>query len=179
MDGHFVPNIALGVETVKAAKRSTSIPLEIHLMVERPDIYWKLFRDAGGSRFLVHFESQADIARLGAETKKEGYKVGIAINPETRFSAISDIVGDFDYLLVMSVHPGFSGQKFIDDVIPKVKESSEFISRNKLKTLIEVDGGVNLEKGKLCAASGANILASASYIFSSNVEERIQDLKSL
>lgn len=179
MDGHFVPNFALGVETTRAIREYSSLPMEIHLMVERPDKYWKAFRDAGGSRFLIHYESQADILTTAREIARDGFETGLAINPETSFSRVSDMVGEFDSLLAMTIHPGFSGQKFMEETVPKVKEASTFISGNNLKTLVEVDGGITYDTGRLCAEAGAKSLASASYIFNNDRVSNIRKLKSL
>ena len=179
MDGHFVPNFALGVESVRAIKRYTSLPLEIHLMVERPDIYWKPFMEAGGSRFLIHFESQADILGTIRKIREAGCEPGLAVNPETRFSTVSGMMHELDYLLIMTIHPGFSSQKFMDEVVPKIRESSAFVAANRLDTVIEIDGGVNLETGLVCADAGAGALASASYVFRGDTVENIRKLKNL
>ncbi len=179
MDGHFVPNLTMGPEIVKAIRRSTSKPLEAHLMIERPDKYYKDFIDAGSDVLLVHQECLVDFPKLIADIKDAGAEFGIVINPDTPFSSVQKYLEHSSILLVMSVHPGFSGQKFIEYVLPKITEAKEYIREHGLKTLVEVDGGVNNITGKKAAEAGADILVSASYIFSGNIPERIGILKNL
>lgn len=178
MDGHFVPNLTMGPDLVKAVRKSTSLPLESHLMIDRPDKYYEKFVDAGSDTLLIHYESPVNLTDLFGKMSNKGVDYGLVINPETPFSEVSDLIQDASILLIMSVHPGFSGQSFID-VVDKISEASQFIKENGLKTMIEVDGGINLETGKKSVVAGANILVSASYIFSGNIKERIQSLKNL
>ncbi|MCL4420622.1 MAG: ribulose-phosphate 3-epimerase [Candidatus Thermoplasmatota archaeon] len=179
MDGHFVPNITVGPDFVKAVRRSTTKPIEVHLMIERPDHYYKSFIDAGADILTVHSECLINFADLNKKIYAEGKKMGIAVNPETQ---ISDILPDFygaELLVIMSVHPGFSYQKFLDYVKPKISESRQIIDSRNLGIQIEIDGGVNDVTGSECAKLGADILVSASYIFSNGIKEPIQKLKSL
>ena len=179
MDGHFVPNLTGGPDLVKAVNRSTKKPLESHLMIERPDRYYKNFIEAGSDILLVHQECLVDFKKLIADIRAEGASFGIVINPETPFSKAEKFLEDSDILLVMSVHPGFSGQKFIDYVVPKISEARKYIDEHGLKTKIEVDGGVTDVTGRKALEAGADILVSASYIFSGNIGERIRTLQSL
>ena len=179
MDGHFVPNLTGGPDLVKAVNRSTKKPLESHLMIERPDRYYKNFIEAGSDILLVHQECLVDFKKLIADIRAEGASFGIVINPETPFSKAEKFLEDSEILLVMSVHPGFSGQKFIDYVVPKISEARKYIDEHGLKTKIEVDGGVTDVTGKKALEAGADILVSASYIFSGNIGERIRTLQSL
>lgn len=178
MDGHFVPNITMGPAVVKSIRKSTDVTLEAHLMIDRPDKYYKHFSDAGADILLIHYESPVNISGLLEKLKKEGIRHGIVINPDTEFKEVSDLLETSEILLIMSVYPGFSGQKFID-VTDKVSEASAYIKDHGLKTRIEVDGGINNETGKKVAEAGADIVVSGSYIFSGNIKERIESLKAL
>lgn len=179
MDGHFVPNLTMGPDLVKAVRRSTSKPLEAHLMIERPDHYYRKFIEAGADILLIHQECLVDFKKLIEDIREAGGRFGIVINPDTPFSSVTHLLEYSDILLIMSVHPGFSGQKFIDYVVPKIKEARDYIDSHGLKTMIEVDGGVNNETGKKAVEAGADILVSASYIFSGNIGERIGILQDL
>lgn len=178
MDGHFVPNLTMGPDLVKAIRKSTDLTLEAHLMIDRPDKYYEKFVEAGSDVLLIHYESPVNLAGLFEKMDSEGVRHGLVINPETGFGEVSDLVSGAEILLIMSVHPGFSGQKFID-VTDKIAEASSYIASHNLKTRIEVDGGINLETGRRCVDAGADILVSASYIFSGVIEERIGALRAL
>lgn len=179
MDGHFVPNLTMGPNTVKAIRRVTKQPLEAHLMIERPDKYYRRFIEAGSDILLVHQECLVDFKKLISGIKEEGAGFGIVINPETPFESVHNYLEDSEILLVMSVHPGFSGQKFIDSVLPKITEARDYIKDHGFNTEIEVDGGVTDVTGRKAVDAGADVLVSASYIFSSNISERISTLKNL
>ena len=178
MDGHFVPNLTMGPELVKAIRKSTDLTLESHLMIDRPDKYYSKFVEAGSDILLIHYESPVNITGLFGKMRDEGARYGIVINPGTEFKEVSDLLEGSEILLIMSVHPGFSGQKFIN-VADKVSEASEFIKDHGLETKIEVDGGINNETGRIVAQAGADIVVSGSYIFSGNIKERIESLKTL
>lgn len=178
MDGHFVPNITIGPEVVKAIRKSTDLALEAHLMVERPDKYYRNFHEAGADVLLVHYESPVNLVGLFQKMREEGIRYGVVINPETEFTEVSDLLDGAEILLIMSVHPGFSGQKFID-VLDKVSSASRYIKENGLSTKVEIDGGINYDTGSRAARAGADILVSGSYIFSGNIGERIKGLKAL
>lgn len=179
MDGHFVPNLTMGPELVRAIRRSTKKPLEAHLMIERPDRYYKNFIDAGSDLLLVHQECLVDIRKLAADIRSEGAGFGLVVNPDTPFSMAEKFLEDSDILLIMTVHPGFSGQKFIDYVMPKIEEARRYIDDHGLKTKIEVDGGVTDVTGKKIIEAGADIIVSGSYIFTGNIGERIRTLQAL
>ena len=162
MDGHFVPNITIGPVVVKDIRRVTRLPLDVHLMIEKPEDFISPFIKAGSDMLTVHIEtvSRAKIRELKKELKANDVKLGVSLNPDTPVSAARSLVGIADFFLLMSVYPGFSGQKFIPGVIPKIKKL-----RSMFEGDIAVDGGVNDgNAGKLIRA-GANILASGSYIF--------------
>ncbi len=179
MDGHFVPNLTMGPDLVKAVRRNTKKKLEAHLMIDRPDKYYGPFLDAGADTLLVHAECLVDFKKLHTDITSAGGDFGIVVNPETPLEHAIPYLEDARILLIMSVHPGFSGQKFIPATIDKMKRAKNYITSKKLKVEIEVDGGINDETGSLCAEAGADILVSASYIFSGNIAERIGILKEM
>ncbi len=179
MDGHFVPNITVGSDFVKAVRNSTNKPIEVHLMIDRPDLYYKGFIDAGADILTVHSECLVNFKTMRENILEHGGKMGIAINPET---PIESILPDFygaSLLVIMSVHPGFSYQKFLEYVKPKISEARRIITEKKLKIDIEMDGGINDKTGNECAMLGADILVSASYIFSNGIMDPIRKLNSL
>ncbi len=178
MDGHFAPNISMGPDFYNMIRKLTEVPVESHLMVERPDIYYDRFTDHDRDTVLIHYESPVNILGLIKKLREENVPYGIAINPETPFGKVADLIDDAKILLVMSVHPGFSGQKFID-VTGKIREASQYIRDKNLKTMIEVDGGINDETAEKARKSGADIAVSASYIFGGPIDERIRVLSSI
>lgn len=179
MDGHFVPNLTMGPDLISAVRRRTKKRLESHLMIDRPDRYYKSFIEAGSDILLIHAECLVNFRKLRKDISDYGAEFGIVINPETPLSEVLPLLPESRILLLMSVHPGFSGQKFIAGTVDKIREARSYIDGNGLDTEIEVDGGINDITGKLCADAGADILVSASYIFSGNIHERIGLLKSL
>lgn len=179
MDGHFVPNLTMGPDLIRAVRRVTDKPLETHLMIERPDHYYKSFIDAGSDVLLIHEECLVNFKELIAGIRDSGAGFGIVINPETPVASVHKFLEYADILLIMSVHPGFSGQKFLEYVLPKISEARSYINDHGMKTQIEVDGGVTNQTGKLAIDAGADILVSASYIFSGNIGERISILQNL
>ena len=170
MDGHFVPNITIGPCVVRSIRKITKLPLIAHLMIENPFKYAEDFFKAGADAISVHIEAitSDDFKANASEIKKKNKKLGIAINPPTELSRIKDVTSLADFVLVMSVNPGFSGQKFISDVIPKIKALREFYSGD-----IEVDGGINDKNAKLVIEAGANIVAAASYIFKAKDKKEV------
>lgn len=179
MDGHFVPNLTMGPDLVKAIRKSTDLELEAHLMVERPDEYYRKFSDAGADTLLVHYESPVNTMALLRKMESEKLNYGIVINPDTDFSSVVPFLQKSRILLVMTVYPGFSGQKFIESALPKVREARKYIDENGLETKIEIDGGINDVTGKMAVDAGADILVSGSYLFSGEIEKRIGILKEL
>ncbi|MCM3110196.1 ribulose-phosphate 3-epimerase [Lederbergia lenta] len=166
MDGHFVPNISMGPFIVEAVRKVTSLPLDVHLMIENPDRYIEQFIDAGADYITVHMEASPHIHRTVQEIRRLGAKPGVVINPGTPASSISSIIDYVDMVLVMTVNPGFGGQSFIPGVLPKIREIKQMIIGKELDIDIEVDGGINSETLKLCKDAGANIFVAGSAIFS-------------
>ena len=179
MDGHFVPNLTMGPDLVKAVRRCTDLDLEAHLMLQNPDKYYRKFIDAGASIPLIHLEAPINTGLLIKKIRNEGNRFGIVINPETPLEKALPFLEDASLLLIMSVHPGFSGQKFIEDAVDKIREARSYIDRHKLETSIEVDGGITLDTAKICRDAGADIVVSASYIFSGEVTEKVRLLTRL
>jgi ribulose-phosphate 3-epimerase len=175
-----VPNISFGFPVIEAIKRHATKPLDVHIMIENPDLYIKDFKKYGADILTFHYEASRHIHRTIQAIKAEGMKAGIALNPHTPVSLLSDIIKDLDLVLIMSVNPGFGGQKFIPNAISKVKELKALIEANKCECIIEVDGGVNLETGKLLVEAGANALVAGSFVFNSeNPTNTIANLKAL
>ena len=180
MDGVFVPNISFGFPVIEAIKRHAEKPLDVHLMIENPDHYISDFKKAGADILTVHFESCTHLHRTIQAIKEAGMKAGVALNPHSPVSLLEDIIEDLDLVLIMSVNPGYGGQKFIPNAIKKVRETKILIESKSSKALIEVDGGVNIETGAELLKAGANVLVAGSFVFNSkNPETTIQDLKNL
>ena len=173
MDGHFVPNITIGPPVVKCIK--TKLPLDCHLMIQNPELYIEDFVKAGAASITVHQEACTHLNRVIQLIKSFGVKAAVSINPATPIEMIEEVIDDVDMVLVMSVNPGFGGQKFIENAIGKIAALREL----KPKLDIEVDGGINAETAKLCIEAGANILVAGSYIFGAKDRRKaIQSLRS-
>jgi len=173
MDGHFVPNITMGPLVVKAVKKCAKRPLDVHLMIENPDKYIEAFAKAGADIITIQVEASTDIARDIELIKKYGSKPGLVVNPETAIDKVFPYLDKIDMVLVMSVHPGFAGQKFMAEVLPKIKQL-----REKTDIDIEIDGGINLETAPLAIQAGANVLVAGSAIFySKDYKQVINKLK--
>ncbi|MEM0155675.1 MAG: ribulose-phosphate 3-epimerase [Thermoplasmataceae archaeon] len=179
MDGHFAPNLTIGPDFIKAVKHCASVPLETHLMIDRPDKYYDAFVKAGSDVIMIHYESPIDVGSLLNKLGHEGIKYSLVINPETPVVQVKDLIPGCYSVLVMSVHPGFSGQKFIPDSPVKIMEMRDLLDSISPDTLLEVDGGINLETGKLCADAGADVLVSGSFIFGNDLTGSINVLKGL
>lgn len=178
MDGHFVPNITFGPMIVRDINRSTRLPLDVHLMIENPDFYLEAFIKAGATYLTVSFEACRHLHRTLSAIRDLKVKVGCALNPVTPFELVKPVVKKLDLLLLMTVNPGFGGQKFIPEVLPKIKKAKSYIIKNGLKTEIEVDGGINPKTSKLVIQNGATILVAGDAIFKSrNYKEVIKRLK--
>jgi len=178
MDGHFVPNITIGPVVVENIRKKTSLFLDCHLMIEHPEKYVEAFAKAGADLITIHWESTTNPLTIINRVKELGCKVGISINPETSFESIKAIIPEVDLVLIMSVHPGFSGQKFIADVIPKLKKASEEIKKTKKQIYLQIDGGINNQNAGLVKKNGADVLVAASYIFhSKDYHTAIRQLK--
>jgi len=175
MDGHFVPNITIGPTVVKYISRVTKLPLDVHLMIESPLSFIDDFLACGSDMITVHIETilKPQLIALSLKLKAKGIKLGISLNPRTPLNKIKDVLGVVDFVLVMSVHPGFSGQKFIPSVLPKIKKLRSLFDDD-----IAVDGGVNEKVAGRLIQSGANILVSGSYIFGAkNTRQAIERLR--
>ncbi len=179
MDGNFVPNLTMGPDFIKAVRRSTDLELDAHMMILNPEKYWKTFSSAGCDLFYFHYETPFDFHKVRNEIKEENKKIGIAINPDTDPSRILDLVPYLDRILVMTVYPGFSGQKFIESASDKISILRKHIDENGYSCEIEVDGGIDANTGKIVKKKGADVIVSASYIYGGDIGERIGILKSL
>ena len=180
MDGVFVPNISFGFPVLKAINKHATKPLDCHLMIENPDQYVAEFAKCGAAILTVHFEACTHLHRTIQLIKSNGMKAGVALNPHTSVDVLKTIIEDVDLVLIMSVNPGFGGQKFIANAIDKVQETRNLIDASKSKAVIEVDGGVNLETGQLLINAGADALVAGSFVFGSqNPSQTISELKQL
>lgn len=178
MDGHFVPNITIGPLVLESIKNHTSLPFDVHLMIESPDLYIEQFVKAKANIITVHIEASRHIHRTIQNIKSYGIKAGISLNPGTPISAIECILEEVDMVLVMSVNPGFGGQSFIPSALQKIKDLRTIISNRKLDIEIEVDGGIKLENACEVVKAGADIIVSGSAIFhSSDVTETIKSFR--
>ena len=180
MDGSFVPNISFGIPSVKAVAKHATKPLDVHLMIVNPDNYIELFADAGANYLTVHYEACNHLHRTIQAIKAAGMKAGVALNPHTPVSALTEVIDELDLVLIMSVNPGFGGQTFIKAAIEKVKKLKTLINERGASTLIEVDGGVNTQTGAELVAAGADALVAGSFVFKSDSPTgTIDDLKAL
>ena len=180
MDGVFVPNISMGSPVIKAMKRGLSKPLDVHLMIVDPGRYVGLFHDLGASVLNVHYEACTHLHRVIQQIRDAGMSPAVTLNPSSPVSLLEDILPDVDMVLLMSVNPGFGGQKFIPGTIDKIKRLRKMIDDRGLNTHIEIDGGINAETGAQCVEAGADVLVAGSYVFANeNPEEAIKSLKAL
>ena len=180
MDGVFVPNISFGFPVLQALKGICKKPLDAHFMIVKPERYIETAAKAGVSIMTVHQEAVLHLNRVVSQIHEAGMKAGVALNPATPVSALEDIIEDVDMVLLMSVNPGFGGQKFIENTINKVRRLVKLIDQSQSKAIIEVDGGVNNETAPRLVKAGVNALVSGNYVFKSlNPEEVIKQLKSL
>jgi len=175
MDGHFVPNITIGPMIVEAAKRVTNLPLDVHLMISDPDRYIDAFADAGADILTVHTETINHLHRTLQYIRDKNVRAGISLNPATPLNVLEYVMDVLDMVLIMSVNPGFGGQKFIPGVIPKIRQLKEMIDKRGLKTEIEVDGGIGPETIHQVSSAGADVFVAGSAIFySDDYEKTIQ-----
>ena len=180
MDGVFVPNISIGVPVLKSVRKITDMVLDVHLMITKPHKYVKIFADAGADIVVFHVEADEpqDIIGAIAEVKRCGKKVGLSLKPKTPAEAVIPYLSELDMVLVMTVEPGFGGQKFMGDMMPKVAAVRKMIEENGYDCDVEVDGGVNPETAKICVANGANVLVAGSDIFKqADRAKRIEELR--
>ena len=181
MDGHFVPNLTLGPPVIKALKKNCSIKFDVHLMISPVHKYIDAYADAGADIITIHPEATDDLSASIKKIKDLGKKVGVSLNPETKVSIIKDHLEQIDLVLIMSVNPGFGGQKFMPEVLDKIKELKNIQKEQNIDFDIEIDGGINFENSKMAIEAGANILVSGTTIFKSNngdIKKNIDLLKS-
>ncbi|MFM8432540.1 MAG: ribulose-phosphate 3-epimerase [Bacteroidota bacterium] len=167
MDGVFVPNISFGFPVLKAIQRHARKPLDVHLMIVQPERYINRFKEAGAEILTVHLEACSHLHRTVQEIRNAGMKPGVAINPHTSVQLLEDLITDIDLVCVMSVNPGFGGQKFIENTYRKVEALNNLISKRNSKALIEIDGGVDLNNASSLVKSGADVLVAGNTVFSS------------
>ena len=180
MDGSFVPNISFGFPVLEAVSKACTKPLDVHYMIEHPERYIAQTAKLGAMMMNVHYEACVHLHRTIQEIHQAGMKAGVTLNPSTPVSVLEDIIGDVEMVLLMSVNPGFGGQKFIENTIDKVKRLHKMIDEKGCKTLIEVDGGVQGETAPRLVAAGVDVLVSGSYVFGAKDPEAvIRGLRSL
>ena len=180
MDGHFVPNITIGPEVISKLRKYTSLPFDVHLMISPVDNFIKNFAEAGADIITIHTEATDNLENSIKKIKSFKKKVGVSLNPETPVEKVLPVLKLIDLVLIMSVNPGFGGQKFIKETLEKVKFLKKEIDKQKLKTQIEIDGGINFENAKMAKDAGVNILVSGTTIFKENegdLKKNIQLLK--
>ncbi len=182
MDGHFVPNITIGPEVISKLRKYTSLPFDVHLMISPVHKYIQDYADAGANIITIHTEATENLKESIKHIKKLGKKVGVSLNPETKTDIVMKFLTEIDLILIMSVHPGFGGQKFIPEVINKIKELNNIKTKKNIKFDIEVDGGIDFNNAKLVAEARANILVSGTTIFKNNngdIKRNIETLRSI
>ena len=181
MDGHFVPNLTIGPPVIKALRQCTKLPFDVHLMISPVHKYIKDYADAGADIITIHPEATENLHESIDHIKKLNKKVGVSLNPGTKINLITEILNKIDLVLIMSVNPGFGGQKFMPEVLDKIKELKKIKDRKKIDFDIEIDGGINFDNNKLAIEAGANILVSGTTIFrnnNGNIKKNIDLLKS-
>jgi ribulose-phosphate 3-epimerase len=180
MDGHFVPNITIGPTVTQALRRATSLPLDVHLMISNPERYVQDFAAAGADWLGVHVEATVHLERLIQQIKETGAKASVTLNPATPLDCLEYVLKEVDMVLLMTVNPGFSGQKFIPGVLPKIRRLRQMIDAQELNVLIQVDGGVSFDTVGDIVAAGADVLVSGSGIFNDKpLAENVRRLKEL
>jgi len=182
MDGHFVPNLTIGPPVIKALRKYTKLPFDVHLMISPVHKYIKDYADAGANIITIHPETTENVLTSINEVKKYNKKVGLSLNPDIKLETIKDFLDKIDLVLIMSVFPGFGGQKFIPDVVNKIKDLNKIKNERNLNFDIEVDGGINFSNSKTVIESGANILVSGTTIFkenNGNLKKNIETLRTV
>ena len=180
MDGHFVPNLTVGPPVIKALRKYTKLPFDVHLMISPVHKYIKDYAEAGADIITIHPEATDNLQESIKHIKNFGKKVGVSLNPNTQIDIIEKLLVEINLVLIMSVHPGFAGQKFIPNILDKIKELKKIKDKKNLNFDIEVDGGINFDNSKLVIEAGANILVSGTTIFKNNkgdIKKNIDTLK--
>ena len=181
MDGHFVPNLTMGPPIIKSLRQYTNLPFDVHLMISPVHKYIKDYADAGADIITIHPEATEDLKSSIEYIKSLNKKVGVSLNPETKINLITNLLNEIDLVLIMSVNPGFGGQKFMPEVLEKIKELKKIRDQKSLDFDIEIDGGINFDNNKLAIEAGANILVSGTTVFKNNngdIKKNIELLKS-
>jgi len=179
MDGVFVPNISFGFPVIEKIKEYATKPLDVHLMIVDPNRYFEKFKAVGADILTIHYEAETHLHRSVSAIKNLGMKAGVALNPHTPIALLEDIISDIDLVLIMSVNPGFGGQKFIENTFNKILKLKKMITKNESQALIEVDGGVNLSNSAKLYKTGVDILVAGNSVFSSvNPKQAIKEIKS-
>ena len=182
MDGHFVPNLTIGPPVIKALKKNCNILFDVHLMISPVHKYIEVYADAGADIITIHPEATDDLSASISKIKELKKKVGLSLNPETKVEKIKEYIDKIDLVLIMSVNPGFGGQKFMPEVLDKIKELKKIQKDENLNFDIEIDGGINFDNSKIAIEAGANILVSGTTVFKSNngnIKKNIELLKSI
>jgi len=180
MDGHFVPNITIGPGPIQSLRKITRLPFDVHLMIENPERYIDAFADAGSDVITVHVEAARHLHRIIAHIRERGIKAGVSLNPATPLVQVEPILNDVDVLLIMTVNPGFGGQKFINSALPKIRKAREMVNSTAHNVAIEVDGGVTLDNIKSIAEAGADIIIAGASVFGSgNYKQTIGSMKAI
>jgi len=180
MDGRFVPNISFGLPVIEQIRKAAKKPCDVHLMILEPERYAEAFKEAGADILSVHFEACTHLHRNIQQIKSLGMQAGVAINPHTSVSFLQDVLGDIDLVCMMSVNPGFGGQKFIPRTLDKIRELRRMIDDNKLNVKIEIDGGVTVDNAKIIIDAGADVLVAGNTVFkSSDPKQTIKQLKDI
>ena len=181
MDGHFVPNLTMGPPIIKALRQYTNLPFDVHLMISPVHKYIKDYAEAGADIITIHPEATENLKESISQIKKLNKRVGVSLNPKTKINLITNLLNEIDLVLIMSVNPGFGGQKFMPEVLDKIKELKKIRVQKKLHFDIEIDGGINFDNSKLAIEAGANILVSGTTVFKNNngnIKKNIDLLKS-
>jgi ribulose-phosphate 3-epimerase len=165
MDNHFVPNLTLGLPVVESLVKASPVPIDTHLMIEQPDRWAPAYAEAGARNVTFHLEAAQAPVRLAREIRRLGARAGVALRPATPFEPVADLLGEFDMILVMTVEPGFGGQKFLETCLPKVRRAREAVSRTGLDVWVQVDGGVSAETIARCAEAGADVFVAGSAVY--------------
>ncbi len=177
MDGHFVPNLTIGPPVIKGVRSVTRLPFDVHLMIQHPERSLDAFRDAGADILTVHLEAEHEVPRTLKAIRAAGLRAGLALRPPTPLAAAREFLGSIDLLLIMTVEPGFAGQKFMPSVLPKIREARRLLDDLGTAAELEVDGGVNRETAAAAAAAGARVLVAGSAVYGGDVKANIHALR--